>query len=194
MFYCSLLLVLACLQSFTMAQRYAVTDQCTKSGVIFTLKGGQLVCADPDQMWVKNLKNRIDERLSYSQAHIGKHDKQVSPASNNIQRPDKSVLTPSDNKEQPEKTVLSASDNEKQADQPVSTASPSRNEPVITTEQLSTSSACQDSGMDTSAATSHPTQQVYTEQLESDETDSPVTLITVKLEKMCIASHTGGIQ
>ncbi|KAG7330634.1 hypothetical protein KOW79_006856 [Hemibagrus wyckioides] len=62
-------------------------------------EGGQLVCADPDQMWVKNLKNRIDERLSYSQAHIGKHDKQVSPASNNIQRPDKSVLTPSDNKE-----------------------------------------------------------------------------------------------
>ncbi|XP_058251196.1 uncharacterized protein LOC131356312 [Hemibagrus wyckioides] len=85
------LLVLACLQCFTTAQSantpssccfrfqtqpvpirhiaaYAVTElQCTKSGIIFTLKDGQLVCADPDKMWVKNLKKRIDDRLSKSQ-------------------------------------------------------------------------------------------------------------------------------
>ncbi|XP_047665923.1 C-C motif chemokine 3-like [Tachysurus fulvidraco] len=83
------LLVLACLQSFTMAQNgnepeeyhcctsfliqpipvrvitaYAVTElQCTKPGVIFTLQDGRHVCADPSFKWVKIHMDRIEERL-----------------------------------------------------------------------------------------------------------------------------------
>ncbi|KAK3568088.1 hypothetical protein QTP86_030300 [Hemibagrus guttatus] len=46
---------------------YAVTElQCTKSGIIFILKDGRTVCADPDNKWVKNIKNRMDQRLSNS--------------------------------------------------------------------------------------------------------------------------------
>ncbi|KAK3546733.1 hypothetical protein QTP70_033529, partial [Hemibagrus guttatus] len=46
---------------------YAVTElQCTKSGIIFILKDGRMVCADPDNKWVKNIKNRMDQRLSNS--------------------------------------------------------------------------------------------------------------------------------
>ncbi|XP_060729547.1 C-C motif chemokine 3-like [Tachysurus vachellii] len=80
------LLVLACLQSFTTAQNengptqccfrfltrpipvrvitaYKVTDlHCTKPGVIFTLQDGRLVCADPGFKWVKNHMKKIDQR------------------------------------------------------------------------------------------------------------------------------------
>ncbi|XP_060731320.1 uncharacterized protein LOC132849131 [Tachysurus vachellii] len=81
------LLVLACLQSFTTANNgngpdqcctkivtrpipirvitdYEVTErQCTKPGVIFTIQNGRLVCADTGIKWVKNHMNRIDQRL-----------------------------------------------------------------------------------------------------------------------------------
>ncbi|XP_047665909.1 C-C motif chemokine 3-like isoform X1 [Tachysurus fulvidraco] len=83
------LLVLACLQSFTTAiegngpeeyqccfsfqtrpipvrviTAYAVTDiRCTKPGVIFTLQDGRHVCADPGFKWVKHHMDRIEERL-----------------------------------------------------------------------------------------------------------------------------------
>ncbi|KAK2860026.1 hypothetical protein Q7C36_004192 [Tachysurus vachellii] len=81
------LLVLACLQSFTTAifvdgpddccyrfltrpipvrviTDYKVTDiWCTNPGVIFTLQDGRHVCADTGIKWVKNLMNRIDKRL-----------------------------------------------------------------------------------------------------------------------------------
>ncbi|XP_060731507.1 C-C motif chemokine 4 homolog [Tachysurus vachellii] len=81
------LLVLACLQSFTTAQNvdgpdqccfrfqtqpipvrvitdYEVTDyKCTKPGVIFTLQNGRLVCADTGIKWVKDHMKRIDQRL-----------------------------------------------------------------------------------------------------------------------------------
>ncbi|XP_027013095.1 C-C motif chemokine 18-like [Tachysurus fulvidraco] len=81
------LLVLACLQSFTTANNgkgpdqcctdfviqpipvrvitaYAVTDiQCPKPGVIFTLQNGRHVCADPGFKWVKHHMYRIKERL-----------------------------------------------------------------------------------------------------------------------------------
>ncbi|XP_026765926.3 C-C motif chemokine 3-like [Pangasianodon hypophthalmus] len=73
-----LLLVLACLQSFTMAQHgngpkkccfsyqtkhipvrfikaYQETErQCSDPGVIFALKDGRQVCADPGVEWVQN--------------------------------------------------------------------------------------------------------------------------------------------
>ncbi|KAB5578966.1 hypothetical protein PHYPO_G00188550 [Pangasianodon hypophthalmus] len=82
-----LLLVLACLQSFTTAQNadgpkicciryqthripvrvitvYKETDRwCTKPGVIFTLKSGREVCANPDIEWVQNNMKKIDQRL-----------------------------------------------------------------------------------------------------------------------------------
>ncbi|XP_047665952.1 C-C motif chemokine 4 homolog [Tachysurus fulvidraco] len=81
------LLVLACLQSFTTANNgnevdqccfrfqirpipvrvitaYAVTDfRCTKPGVIFTLQDGRHVCADPKYKWVKHHMDKIDQRL-----------------------------------------------------------------------------------------------------------------------------------
>ncbi|XP_047665929.1 C-C motif chemokine 18-like [Tachysurus fulvidraco] len=81
------LLVLACLQSFTKAQEgtevdqccfsfqtrpipvrvitaYAVTDiRCRKPGVIFTLQDGRRFCADPSFKWVKHHMDRIEERL-----------------------------------------------------------------------------------------------------------------------------------
>ncbi|XP_017328325.1 C-C motif chemokine 3 isoform X2 [Ictalurus punctatus] len=92
MFSRSLLLVLlglACLQSFTTAQNgngparccfsfqkpenkipirvitaYEVTDlQCAKPGVIFTVKEGRKVCADPDVKWVQNLIKKIDKQM-----------------------------------------------------------------------------------------------------------------------------------
>ncbi|KAF4088699.1 hypothetical protein AMELA_G00057730 [Ameiurus melas] len=92
MFSRSLLLVLlglVCLQSFTTAQNgngparccfsfqnpkdkipikvitaYEVTDlQCTKPGVIFTVKEGRKVCADLSIDWVQKHKKTIDKRL-----------------------------------------------------------------------------------------------------------------------------------
>ncbi|KAF4088698.1 hypothetical protein AMELA_G00057690 [Ameiurus melas] len=90
MFSRSLLLVLlglVCLQSFTTAQNgntpdpccfsyqthkipikvitaYEVTDRrCQKHGVIFTLKSGRTVCADPDIEWVQKHMNTIDQLL-----------------------------------------------------------------------------------------------------------------------------------
>ncbi|KAG7330626.1 hypothetical protein KOW79_006848 [Hemibagrus wyckioides] len=79
------LLVLACLQSFTMAQNngpkkccfsyqtrpipikyiagYEETEfQCSKPGVIFTLNDSRQVCADPRVDWVKSNMNIIDQR------------------------------------------------------------------------------------------------------------------------------------
>ncbi|MCI4376973.1 hypothetical protein PGIGA_G00197910 [Pangasianodon gigas] len=87
MFFRCLLLVLVCLQAFTVAQNYnepakccfsyqtqripvklitafKETDgQCPKPAVIFTLKSGRMVCADPGDKWVKNIMNKIDQRL-----------------------------------------------------------------------------------------------------------------------------------
>ncbi|XP_047674122.1 C-C motif chemokine 18-like [Tachysurus fulvidraco] len=81
------LLVLACLQSFTIADpgtevdqccfsfltrpipvrvitAYAVTDiRCVKPGVIFTKQDGRHVCADPYFKWVKHHMKNIEERL-----------------------------------------------------------------------------------------------------------------------------------
>ncbi|XP_053089210.1 C-C motif chemokine 3-like [Pangasianodon hypophthalmus] len=43
---------------------YKETDQrCTKPGVIFTLKSGRNVCADPSVEWVQNIMKKINERL-----------------------------------------------------------------------------------------------------------------------------------
>ncbi|XP_060771872.1 C-C motif chemokine 4 homolog [Neoarius graeffei] len=80
------LLVLACHQFFTSAESendvkkccfsyqkspipvklitaYEETDfRCTNPGVIFTLKNGKKACADPEDGWVKNHKNTIDQR------------------------------------------------------------------------------------------------------------------------------------
>ncbi|KAK3546731.1 hypothetical protein QTP70_033531 [Hemibagrus guttatus] len=82
------LLALACLQSFTMAQNgygpkkccfayqkrpipikyitgYEVTElQCSTPGVIFTLNDIRQVCADPHVDWVKNNIKIIDQRSS----------------------------------------------------------------------------------------------------------------------------------
>nr|ABA54970.1 CC chemokine SCYA124 [Ictalurus punctatus] len=90
MFARSLLLVLlglACLQSFTTANNenepdeccfkyqtnripvkvitaYEETDhRCQKPGVIFTVKEGRKVCADPDVKWVQNLIKKIDKQM-----------------------------------------------------------------------------------------------------------------------------------
>ncbi|XP_053089027.1 C-C motif chemokine 3-like [Pangasianodon hypophthalmus] len=87
-----LLLVLACLQSFTKTNKARGPDkccfsyqthripvrliteykdidrQCTKPGVIFTLKNGRLVCADPDVEWVQNNMKKIDQRLYFTNA------------------------------------------------------------------------------------------------------------------------------
>ncbi|XP_053089578.1 C-C motif chemokine 3-like isoform X2 [Pangasianodon hypophthalmus] len=81
------LLVLTCIQSFTTAQNtngptqccfryqssqipvkviigYEETDhQCTKPGVIFILKSGRGVCADPEVKWVQKHMKTIDQRL-----------------------------------------------------------------------------------------------------------------------------------
>ncbi|XP_060731505.1 C-C motif chemokine 3-like [Tachysurus vachellii] len=81
------LLVLACLQSFTTAQNghvpyqccyrfltrpipvrvitdYEVTElRCAKPGVIFTLQDGRHVCVDPSFKWVKNHMKKIDQHL-----------------------------------------------------------------------------------------------------------------------------------
>ncbi|XP_058251273.1 C-C motif chemokine 4 homolog isoform X3 [Hemibagrus wyckioides] len=97
------LLVLACLQSFTTAQNedipeqccfrfstnpipvklisaYVETDpQCPKPGVIFTLKNGGLRCGDPSVEWVQDLMNTINQRLSKTPTE--KPDKPVSTAS-----------------------------------------------------------------------------------------------------------------
>ncbi|XP_047665874.1 C-C motif chemokine 2-like isoform X4 [Tachysurus fulvidraco] len=139
-------------------------NRCPKPAVILTLKDGRQVCADPQEKWVKNNMNNNDQRLSNSR-------NKPEATSHPTQQDDSEEL-------EPVKPVLTTSDNIEQHDNPVSTASPSRNEPV-TTEQVSTSSASQDLGMDTSA--------------ESGKTDSPVTLIMVKMEKFCIASHTDGM-
>ncbi|XP_060776729.1 C-C motif chemokine 3-like [Neoarius graeffei] len=80
-----LLLGLACLQSFTMADnvngpkqccyRYhqkpipakiitaykVILIGCKKPGVIFTLKNGHQVCADPEDEWVKNIMKLVDQ-------------------------------------------------------------------------------------------------------------------------------------
>ncbi|KAK3567319.1 hypothetical protein QTP86_018991, partial [Hemibagrus guttatus] len=102
MFYCSLLLVLlvhACLQSFTAAESaigpgqcclrfqtqpipvrvitaYKETDlRCEKPGVIFTLQSGRELCADPGSNWVKNHMDKIDQCLSNSQTHLQTEEK-----------------------------------------------------------------------------------------------------------------------
>ncbi|XP_026990061.1 C-C motif chemokine 3-like [Tachysurus fulvidraco] len=80
------LLVLACLQSFTMAQnangpkkccftyqtnrvpvkyieRYEITEAlCSKPGIIFIMKDSRLVCADPHVDWVKSNMNKLDQQ------------------------------------------------------------------------------------------------------------------------------------
>ncbi|XP_060771881.1 C-C motif chemokine 4 homolog [Neoarius graeffei] len=82
----SLLLVLACLQSFISAEHHNEPEKCCYSyqksripvklitayeepdfrcalrGVIFTLKNGKEVCANPEDEWVKKHKNTIDQR------------------------------------------------------------------------------------------------------------------------------------
>ncbi|XP_047665916.1 C-C motif chemokine 3-like isoform X5 [Tachysurus fulvidraco] len=82
------LLVLACLQSFTTAivgntedkccfsflirqipvrviTAYAVTDiRCAKPGVIFTLQDGRHFCADSSFKWVKHHMNRMYQHLT----------------------------------------------------------------------------------------------------------------------------------
>ncbi|XP_047665912.1 C-C motif chemokine 3-like isoform X4 [Tachysurus fulvidraco] len=82
------LLVLACLQSFTKAQErnvpdqcctdfltqpipvrviteYEVTDaKCLKPGVIFTLQDGRHFCADSSFKWVKHHMNRMYQHLT----------------------------------------------------------------------------------------------------------------------------------
>ncbi|XP_047665864.1 fractalkine-like isoform X2 [Tachysurus fulvidraco] len=128
-------------------------NRCPKPAVILTLKDGRQVCADPQEKWVKNNMNNNDQRLSNSR-------NKPEATSHPTQQDDSEEL-------EPVKPVLTTSDNIEQHDNPVSTASPSRNEPV-TTEQVSTSSASQDLGMDTSA--------------ESGKTDSPVTLIMRMVE------------
>ncbi|XP_053368083.1 C-C motif chemokine 4 homolog [Clarias gariepinus] len=87
---CSLplvLLVLICVQSFTLAlapnapdiccftfQKRKVPVQlitkydetypsCPNPGIIFTMKSGRRVCADPRDQWVKDHMNNIDLRL-----------------------------------------------------------------------------------------------------------------------------------
>ncbi|XP_053089577.1 regakine-1-like isoform X1 [Pangasianodon hypophthalmus] len=81
------LLVLACLQSFTTAESaggqgpccfsyqthkipvrlitaYQETDRgCEYPGVIFILKSGRGVCADPEVKWVQKHMKTIDQRL-----------------------------------------------------------------------------------------------------------------------------------
>ncbi|XP_053348981.1 uncharacterized protein LOC128519295 isoform X2 [Clarias gariepinus] len=86
------LLVFACLQSFTMAQHsfytglhgretccfrfmririssrtitdYRKTERgCTKPGIIFTSRNGRHYCADPEVQWVKKIMDKIDQRL-----------------------------------------------------------------------------------------------------------------------------------
>ncbi|XP_053537707.1 C-C motif chemokine 3 isoform X3 [Ictalurus punctatus] len=83
----SLLLVLACVQSFTTAASANGPGQCCfsyqtqpipvrvitaheeterpcqKPGVIFTVKEGRKVCADPDVKWVQNLIKKIDKQM-----------------------------------------------------------------------------------------------------------------------------------
>ncbi|XP_060731315.1 uncharacterized protein LOC132849129 [Tachysurus vachellii] len=137
--------------------------QCLKPGIIFIQNDGRRVCADPKVEWVKNNINKIELQFYLLKMKNEEIIKPVLPASDKIEQPDKPVLITSDNIEQP-----------------------------VTTEQVSTSSASQDLGMDTSAAKSHPTQQDDSEELESGKTDSPVTLTMVKMEEFCIASHTGG--
>ncbi|XP_053485877.1 C-C motif chemokine 3-like [Ictalurus furcatus] len=80
------LLGLACLQSFTMAEHvnglteccfsyqthpipvkritaYKETEhRCTKPGVIFTLKSGRQLCADPSVEWVQKHMKTVDQR------------------------------------------------------------------------------------------------------------------------------------
>ncbi|XP_053089745.1 C-C motif chemokine 3-like isoform X2 [Pangasianodon hypophthalmus] len=87
MFFRCLLLVLVCLQDFTVAESangpktccfsfqthkipvrlitaYQETDQhCSKPGVIFTLKSGREVCVDPNVEWVQKHMKTIDQRL-----------------------------------------------------------------------------------------------------------------------------------
>ncbi|KAI5625346.1 chemokine CCL-CUi precursor [Silurus asotus] len=87
MFFPGLLLVLLCIQTFTTAQNhynrttccfrtsrrqiparritgYEVTDcQCLRPGVLFTLKNGEQVCADPQVEWVKNTMKTIDQHV-----------------------------------------------------------------------------------------------------------------------------------
>ncbi|XP_058250430.1 uncharacterized protein LOC131355885 isoform X6 [Hemibagrus wyckioides] len=113
------LLVLACLQSFTTAQSpkgpdqccfgfqnksipvrviasYRVTDlQCTKHGVIFTLKNGGQRCGDPSVEWVKDRMDNINQRLFNNQTSTEKPDKPVSTASSITNEPDKPVSTAS---------------------------------------------------------------------------------------------------
>ncbi|KAI5628794.1 C-C motif chemokine 3-like, partial [Silurus asotus] len=93
-----LLLGVSCLQSFIMAHNsngpetccfnyqrtpipirvitgYNVTDpQCTKPGVIFTLKNSHHVCVDPEIKWVQNHMKSLDkilnERLNKPQTSV----------------------------------------------------------------------------------------------------------------------------
>ncbi|XP_046708567.1 C-C motif chemokine 3-like [Silurus meridionalis] len=88
------LLVLTCLQSFTMAENsigpatccfsyqrtpipirvitgYKVTDrQCTKPGVIFTLKSSRQVCVDPEVKWVQKHMEKIDQILNEIESSV----------------------------------------------------------------------------------------------------------------------------
>ncbi|KAF7706811.1 hypothetical protein HF521_020065 [Silurus meridionalis] len=106
-----LLLVLTFLQSFATAQdkigpfrccfqflakripkklitNYRVTArQCTKPGVIFTLKNNPEVCVDPDVKWVQKTMNYLNQRL-----HI-EPDKPASTASAHRDQPDKPSST-----------------------------------------------------------------------------------------------------
>ncbi|KAI5626465.1 hypothetical protein C0J50_13754 [Silurus asotus] len=67
------LLVLTCLQSFTMAQSGNGPKKCcfqyqtkpipAKFIMTFTLKDTRQFCANPSEDWVKNIMNQIDGRL-----------------------------------------------------------------------------------------------------------------------------------
>ncbi|XP_053089207.1 C-C motif chemokine 2-like [Pangasianodon hypophthalmus] len=191
------LLVLFYLQFFTTAQLYAMalyeccfkyqphpiharlitgykeTDrrQCPKPGVIFTLKRGRHVCADPRVEWVQNIMKTIDKGSFRSWVQPEEPvtiTEPVSTASTNTEQPDNPVPSPSTSRNKPvtiTEPVSTASTNTEQPDSPVPPPSTCRNKPDNPVSTASTNTE----------PTSHPAQQDYTDEPESDKTHSPAS-------------------
>ncbi|XP_053485881.1 uncharacterized protein LOC128610533 [Ictalurus furcatus] len=77
---------------------YRVTDpHCSNPGVIFTLKSGRHVCANPRDQWVQKSMKIIDSRSFTSWVEPKEPDKSVPPPSPIRNDPDKPVSTASSN-------------------------------------------------------------------------------------------------
>ncbi|XP_053089709.1 merozoite surface protein CMZ-8-like [Pangasianodon hypophthalmus] len=165
---------------------YKETDQrCTKSGVIFTLKSGRHMCADPRVEWVQNIMKTIDKGSFRSRVQPEEPDNPVPPPSTRRNKPDNPVPPPSTRRNKPDnpvpppvlsrnkpvtitEPVSTASTNIEQPDNPVPSPSTSRNKPDNPVSTASTNT-------EQPVTTTEPVSTALSNTEQSDKTHSPAS-------------------